>query len=117
MNPIEGADRRVVNRFDPAAPWVSSPGGGEEFLQLDRDLQLGVGFHLYRMAPGTSTTPHEHTAREHFLVLEGDLVDHDGHTYVPGDVVMLERGTRHNSRTSQGCVLAVFIETMEQELA
>ncbi|MEE3116090.1 MAG: cupin, partial [Actinomycetota bacterium] len=64
------------------------PSPGETILQLDRSQPLGVGFHVYRMAPGTETTPHEHTCDEQYLVLDGDLVDHDGFAYGPGDLVL-----------------------------
>jgi hypothetical protein len=43
-------------------------------------------------------------------------VDHDGFRYGPGDLVMLRRGTRHNSRTETGCTIAVFIATPEVNL-
>lgn len=116
MEPIVEADRVVVNwRAAEFEPFVFEGGEptGESVLQLDRSQPPGVGFHLYRMAPGAVTTPHRHTCDEQFLVVEGDLIDHDGYVYGPGDFVLLREGTRHNSRTETGCVLAVFIATPE----
>ena len=120
MEPI-GPDRRLVANLDGDG-WQTfevdgEPSPGETILQLDRSQPLGVGFHVYRMAPGTETTPHEHTGDEQYLVLDGDLVDHDGFAYGPGDLVLLRRGTRHNSRTMNGCTLAVHIATPEENLS
>ncbi len=120
MEPIPEADRLVANYrdadFEPfEVDGVSS--STESVLQLDRSREPGVGFHLYRLAPGSSTTPHRHTCDEQFLVIEGDLTDHDGYRYGPGDLVLLRRGTIHNSSTENGCLLAVYIETAETNLA
>ena len=45
-----------------------------EVLQLDTDRPLGTGFHLYRMAPGTTTQAHGNIGHEEFLMIEGDLL-------------------------------------------
>ena len=119
MDPIGSAERRVANRFEAEfVPFIvdGEPSPGEWILQLDGSYPLGSGFHLYRMDPGTRTTPHEHTCDEQFLMLEGELIDHDGHGYRQGDLVLLAAGTRHDSRTETGCTLAVFIATTEENL-
>ena len=119
MDPIGSAERRVANRFEAEfVPFIvdGEPASGEWILQLDGSYPLGGGFHVYRMDPGTRTTPHEHTCEEQFLMLEGELIDHDGHIYRPGDLVLLAAGTRHDSRTETGCTLAVFIATTEENL-
>ena len=113
MDPISPDLRTVANLED--GDWKAL-GPGESILQLDDSLRIGTGFHVYRLEPGASSTPHEHACDEHFLVLDGDLVDHDGFRYGPGDMVMLRRGTRHNSRTETGCTIAVFIATPEVNL-
>ena len=76
MKPIEPSERRVVNiaeaRFLPfTADGREVP--GQSFLQLDDSQPPGVGFHIYKMAPGSSSQPHEHTSAEQFLVLEGEI--------------------------------------------
>jgi ChrR Cupin-like domain len=119
LNPIQPTDRRVVNiaeaKFEPfTADGREIP--GQSFLQLDDGQPPGVGFHIYRMAPGSSSQPHEHTSAEQFLLLEGDLQDNDGYEYKPGDLVYLGRGTQHFSTTRTGCTLAVFIESWEENL-
>ena len=119
MDPIPEPKRRVKNiHHDEFEPFM--PGGaaceGESVLQLDDKVPRGVGFHVYRMAPGTTTTAHVHESDEHFLVLEGDLSDHDGYVYRPGDLVLLDKGTEHHSTTVNGCTLAVFIAEPETPL-
>lgn len=119
MKPIEKAHRLVKNihnaQFEPFV-WEGRTEEGQSILQLDQDRPLGTGFHIYKMAPGSTTTFHEHTSDEHFLVIEGDMTDHDGYQYKPGDIVLLKKGTRHNSTSKNGCVLAVFIESSESSL-
>ena len=75
-------------------------------LSFDRGTQCGT--YLMRMQPGAVTIEHEHPGMEEFLILEGDLVDSDGTVFRPGDFVSYEPGTRHNSWTKTGCLLAVF---------
>ena len=89
---------------------------GQSFLQLDDSFPEGAGFHIYRMAPGTSSQPHEHTCHEQFLVLTGEVIDNDGYIYKPGDFVLLRKGTQHNSHTKTGATLALFIREIEQNL-
>jgi len=119
--PIATGDRLVANIHD-ASNFVPFTSDGiasetETVLQLDTNSSPGVGFHVYRMAPGCVTTPHEHTADEHFLVLEGDITDNDGYRYQVGDLVLLKRGTEHFSTSKNGCTLAVFIGSPERNLS
>jgi anti-sigma factor ChrR (cupin superfamily) len=78
------------------------------WLPVSYDRASGQGSYLMRMEPGAVTIAHEHQGMEEFLVLEGDLTDSDGACFGPGDVVSYEPGTRHNSWTEGGCLLAVF---------
>jgi anti-sigma factor ChrR (cupin superfamily) len=89
---------------------------GQSFLQLDKRFPPGCGFHVYKMAPGTSSQPHEHSCHEQFLVLEGEVIDNDGFIYRSGDFVLLKEGTQHSSHTKTGATLAVFIQTAERNL-
>jgi len=45
---------------------------------------------------------------EEFIILEGELIDSDGTVFKAGDFVSYAPGTRHNSRTETGCLIAVF---------
>jgi anti-sigma factor ChrR (cupin superfamily) len=119
MRKMAEQDRTVVNIREAAfRPFVSDgqPLPGQSFLQLDASFPDGTGFHIYRMAPGTSTQPHQHTCDEQFLVLEGELIDNDGYVYRPGDLVLLKAGTQHSSTAPSGATLAVFIRTVETNL-
>jgi anti-sigma factor ChrR (cupin superfamily) len=78
------------------------------WLPVSFDRETGEGCYLMRMQPGATTIAHEHQGMEEFLVLEGDLVDADGRVFGPGDFVSYRPGTRHNSWTDGGCLLAVF---------
>ena len=67
------------------------------------------GFFLVKFEPGGVSIPHEHLGYEEFVILEGELVDHDGWVYRTGDCVSLSAGTRHYSRSDRGAIVAVFI--------
>ena len=119
MQKIQPSERRVVNihssEFKPFHT-KDGPPAHESVLQINSHDQLAVGFHVYRMQPGTTTTPHEHTEDEEFLVLEGELQDNDGYVYKTGDLVWLKKGTQHSSHSEHGALLAVYIGTPEQSL-
>lgn len=119
MKTIGKTERRVANIKTAAfKPFVIDGKAipGQSFLQFDDTFPEGTGFHIYKMAPGTSSQPHEHTCHEQFLVLEGEVTDNDGHVYKPGDFVLLKQGTQHSSRTATGATLAVFIRSAETNL-
>lgn len=116
MDPVPSSERLVKNIHEASFdvfPESDQFTRGESYIQLDENAAPGTGFHVYKMAPGATTVPHEHTGDEHFLVLEGELTDHDGYLYKAGDLVLLKRGTIHNSTTTGGCTLAVYISTAE----
>ncbi len=77
-------------------------------LDLSYDRETGHGAYLIRMEPGTETTSHVHNLREEYLILQGDVVESDGTVLGPGDYVIYEPGTEHNSRTVNGCLLVGF---------
>ncbi len=81
---------------------------GVRQLDLSYDRKTGHGAYMMRMEPGTATTAHVHTLREEHLILEGDLVESDGTVLGPGDYIIYEPGTEHNSRTVNGCLLIGF---------
>ena len=110
MKSIDPEDRRVANfTTDTFQPFLDAEGNPDgEALQVNGG-RTGYGFHIYRMAPGTTTTAHEHIGDEEFVLLDGDLTDHDGYEYKPGDIVWLRSGTKHNSSTRNGCTLVVYL--------
>jgi len=79
------------------------------WCNLSWDDATGSGLFLIRFAPGGISIPHEHLAREEFVVLEGELEDNDGHIYRAGDCVSLAPGSRHFTRSRTGATSAVFV--------
>lgn len=69
----------------------------------------GSGFFLIKFEPGGASIPHEHLGYEEFVILEGELIDHDGWVYHTGDCVSLTAGSRHYSKSDTGATIAVFI--------
>lgn len=105
------ADRRVLNVkrakyrvYDLDGPIQSDMG----WLPISYDRRSQQGAYLMRMEPGAKTIEHEHSGMEEFLILDGELTDSDGTVFRAGDFVSYRPGTRHNSWTMTGCVLAVF---------
>lgn len=118
MKPVS-KDERVVVNIDEAEfkPWALEDGSVDEtqtLVQLNASKPDGVGFHIFRMAPGTTTTAHRHTGDEEFYIIEGDLTDNDGTEYRSGDLVYMKEGTEHNSTTKNGCTMVVYIENAEE---
>jgi len=78
------------------------------WLPISFERTCGQGCYLMRMQPGAVTIEHDHPYMEEFLILEGELIDSDGAVFKAGDFVSYQDGTRHNSRTETGCLIAVF---------
>ena len=120
MKTITAAERIVYNYRDaPYKTYVDADGreiSGQSFVQLDDTFPEGAGFTLYRMAPGSSSQPHEHVCHEQFFVIEGEITDNDGYTYRAGDFVLLKAGTQHFSTTEKGATLVVFVRELERNL-
>ena len=114
LDPIDAEDRRVVNIHEAEyIPFLSDGVENGSVLQLNKSKPLGSGFHIYRMAPGETTVAHEHLSDEEFLMLEGEIFDHDGARYGPGDLVWLKKGTKHYSHSPNGCLIAVYLDGEE----
>jgi anti-sigma factor ChrR (cupin superfamily) len=112
MKAISDDDRRVENIFTAEFTPITSAGKPDgAVLQLNDSAPLSTGFYIYKMEPGTTTVAHRHAGDEEFLIIKGDLTDHDGAEYGPGDLVWLRDGTAHNSSTKNGCLIAVYAQT------
>jgi hypothetical protein len=112
MKPIDPADRRIANiETATFTPFVYPDGTalGDAILQLDTSIDLGTGFHVYRMPAGMTTRGHRHNGHEQFLILDGELHESDGTILRKGDLVFYANGTEHHSHTPNGCLLAVHI--------
>ncbi len=118
MKAVNDGERIVVNIHEADYETFISDNGESDgtALQLDRSKPLGAGFYIYKMKPGMTTIPHEHTGNEEFLILKGDLTDNDGTVYREGDLVWMKAGTQHCSTTKNGCLIAVCVPTLEKTL-
>lgn len=118
MKPVQAGDRVITNIQQAEFEDFINDNGDTDgsVLQLNRDIPLGTGFHIYKMAPGTTTVAHEHAGLEEFFLISGDLTDNDGTEYREGDLVLMKKGTQHCSTTKNGCVLAVYIEASEMSV-
>ncbi len=74
-------------------------------LKLSYDDETKQGAYMIRMDPGAETIAHVHQRREEYFIIEGDLVESDGKVLGPGDYVVYQPGSYHNSRTVNGCLL------------
>ena len=86
-----------------------SPIKGLSWIPLRFDAESGAGSYLIRFDPGAASLPHEHGGVEEFAILDGFLIDADGHRFETGDVVSFPPGSRHHSTAPEGCTLAVFL--------
>ena len=118
MKAVSEDERIVVNIHEAEFETFLTNSGESDgaALQLDRSKPLGAGFYIYKMKPGMTTIPHEHTGNEQFLILKGDLTDNDGTRYREGDLVWMKAATQHCSHTEEGCLIAVYVPTVEQTL-
>ena len=117
MKSINSKERKVVNiktaKFTPYDK-VSTGENGTSYIKLNPNMHRDLGFYIYKMEPGASSTPHRHGGAEEFYVIEGELTDNDGTVYSAGDVVWLAPGTEHNSYSENGCTVAVFSQHSEE---
>ena len=104
-------DHRSVARFDDEdfVPWAAE---GEPDAQLlwknvSFDPATGQGSYLMIFPPGVTSSPHRHDGAEEWFMVEGDLVDNDGHSYRAGDFVSLSAGSQHHSTSPAGCKIVV----------
>ena len=80
-----------------------------KWLPVRIDEATGVGCYMLRIEPGGTSVPHIHIGGEHFLMIEGELVDDDGTVFKAGDFVSFAPGTSHSSYSPKGCTVAVFV--------
>ncbi|EED35114.1 Cupin domain protein [Luminiphilus syltensis NOR5-1B] len=105
--------RQVVSiRKDKLEPYnrYGDPIPGMSWMPLSGELHNGeFECFILRMDPGAESKPHEHVGFEEFLVMEGELIDCDDSTYRAGDYVRFLQGSKHTSRSPDGCTLLVIL--------
>ena len=82
---------------------------GVEWLPLSGGAETDNEVYLIRFGPGSRSHPHIHQGSEEFLVLDGELTDHDGMVFRSGDFVRFEPSSEHWSFSEKGCTLLVIL--------
>ena len=67
---------QTYSRYDKTLP-------GVEWLPLSGGAEADNEVYLIRFDPGSRSHPHIHQGSEEFLVLDGELTDHDGWSSKP----------------------------------
>ena len=93
---------QTYNRYGKTLP-------GVEWLPLSGGAEANKEVYLIRFDPGRRSHPHIHQGSEEFLVLDGELTDHDGVVFRTGDFVRFEPGSEHWSFSEKGCTLLVIL--------
>jgi len=104
--------RNVVNFKDADFKTYGLQGAEQSDLSwcnISYDEKTGNGAFIIKFDPGGVSIEHEHLGFEEFVLLEGDLTDHDGYRYNVGDVVSLPSGSRHRTVSENGAIVAVFV--------
>lgn len=97
----------IINN-DPAAFRPFIPGVAIRPLRLDPVGNTQTS--LWRLAAGAVIPPHDHTAEEECLVVEGSIV-WDGHEYGSGDFLLARPGAHHEPFVSpNGALLMIRSE-------
>lgn len=80
---------------------------GVEICRLYDHGPDGPAAAILRYQPGGAVPSHVHEGHEHIFVLEGAQEDHRG-TYAAGSYVVNPPGSRHEVRSSEGCIVIVI---------
>ena len=120
--PPPSLKQRLLARVRPApghgailkdeGKWRESGFPGVSLKVLFFDKEAGLVTTLVRMSPGSRIPEHIHVRAEQCLVLEG-VLEHDGHTYVPGDFTYAVAGSQHPELVSDGGTLLLIIGAPE----
>ena len=70
---------------------------------------------LLHYRPGATNQRHIHPSYELILVLDGELVDDNGH-YGPGTLLVSPPGSKHAASSPKGCTILIIWEKPVQRL-
>ena len=103
--------RKITNplnvKFEPFDNYGTSI-PGMSWHKISYNQETGQGSYILKMEPGAKSLPHKHINYEEFLMLDGELIDHDDKIFKKGDFITFEPGSTHSSYTKTGCLLLVF---------
>ena len=90
-------------------PWKPTPCDGIEMKVLMEDPDTGMMTAMFKWAPGSKLTFHEHVEIEQTFVLQGSLVDDEGEV-TAGNYVWRPAGSRHEAWAPDGAlILSMFL--------
>ena len=90
-------------------PWKPTPCDGIEMKVLMENPDTGMMTAMFKWAPGSKLTFHEHVEIEQTFVLEGSLVDDEGEV-TAGNYVWRPAGSRHEAWAPDGAlILSMFL--------
>ncbi len=104
------SDARITNlATDSLVPYELDGPGFDliSWLPITYDETTETGTYFFKMQPGAETAAHVHRGYEEYYVIEGSAVESDGRVLKRGDMVSYPPGSRHNTRTDDGCLLIV----------
>ena len=111
--------RKITNpldvKFEPFDNY-GSPIAGMSWHKITYDKKTGQGTYILKMEPGAKSKHHEHISFEEFIILDGELIDLDGKIFKKGDIVTFEPGSTHSSCTKNGCLILVFMRTLNKAI-
>ena len=103
--------RKITNslnvKFEPFDNY-GVPVSGMSWHKISYNEKTGQGSYILKMEPGAKSLPHKHINYEEFLMLDGELIDHDDKIFKKGDFITFEPESYHSSYTKTGCLLLVF---------
>ena len=89
---------------------------GMSWHRITYNKKTGQGTYILKMEPGAKSKLHEHVNFEEFIILDGELIDHDNKILKKGDVVTYVPGSYHSSHTKIGCLILVFMRTLNKAI-
>ena len=111
--------RKITNpfnvKFEPFNNY-GSPIPGMSWHKITYDQKTGQGTYILKMEAGAKSKLHKHINFEEFIMLDGELIDLDNKTFKKGDIVTFAPGSRHSSYTKNGCLILVFMRTLNKAI-
>ena len=102
-------------KFEPFDNY-GSPISGMSWHKITYNKKEGQGTYILKMEPGAKSKLHQHTNFEEFIILDGELIDPDNKIFKKGDIVTFEPGSIHSSYTKNGCLILVFMRTLNKAI-
>jgi|TARA_B110000438_G_C15644666_1_gene576898 anti-sigma factor ChrR (cupin superfamily) len=87
---------------------------GMSWHKITYNQKIGQGTYILKMEPGAKSKLHEHTNFEEFIILDGELTDLDNNVFKKGEIITYEPGSIHSSYTKNGCLILVFMRTLNK---